>query len=716
MVVAIVAAVLALLVMVAVILVIFAVRNRSKGSYASVKKTVRSIDSVGVSSSLSRAESAKSTASAAQTTTAAANPADSLKPRFTAISVLGAAIFGALSVRLWGLQVLSGGSYAREAAENMYANVSTPAPRGIIYDADGVALVTNKSSYTVLSDPEVADDRDILLRLSSVLGVPYNVVRQRIQDSTSGAQSQRVVASDVRLRDIAFISEHAEAFPGVTVQTRTVRDYPYGALAAQTLGYTGSVAEEQLETLSEGRDVELGDDVGQTGIEQAYDDLLAGDHGVRRVIADAHGNVVEVVSETLPTRGSDLYLCIRGPVQYACDRMLAQTIAPNGVIGEGTGTGGAIVVMDVRDGGIIAMANYPTFDPSLFVGGITQDVWDVYSSSESYNPMLNRAISGQYPAASTYKAFTSLAALENGICTTTTTWNCTGSWDGWNTGQPQRCWNHSGHGELDLYGGIVNSCDVVFYSIAKEFYDRGQSGQISSTAMQDYLAKFRLDQLTGIDISGESAGRIPGPEWKAEYFRNRPEEAQWQGGDSTNMSIGQGYVLVTPIELAVAYGAIATGNIMKPHLLKEVRNADGEVVVTYQSEVVATPEASQADLELVRNALNGVTTENAGIAEAFRENGVDPATICSKTGTAEVAGQNDYAWFACYGPKDDPRYVVTCVVEQGGGGSSTAAPLGAQAMGAVMSYEAGTLADMGYIAGFGGESVAISVTSGGRTD
>ncbi len=710
---AIVAAVVALLAVIAVALVFFAVRNRSKGSHASVKKGVNSIDSVGVASSLpgSSSQSAQAAPRAS-----AANPADALQPRFLAVGVFGAAIFAALSTRLWGMQVLSGGTYAREAANNMYATVATPAPRGVIYDADGLPLVTNRSSLTVLADPDVASDRDVLLRLSAVLGVPYSVVRQRIQDSTSGAQSQRVVASDVRLRDVAFISEHVEAFPGVSVQTRTVREYPYGALAAQTLGYTGSVAEDQLETLSEGREVELGDDVGQTGVEAAYDDLLAGDHGQRRVIADANGNVVEVVSETQPTRGSDLYLCIKGPVQYACDRALAQIIAPTGVIGEGKGTGGAVVVMDVRDGGIVAMGSYPTFDPTLFVGGVSQDVWDVYSSEESYNPMLNRAISGQYPAASTYKAFTSLAALECGICDEDTEWICNGSWDGWNTGQPQNCWDLNGHGPLDLRGGIVNSCDVVFYSIAKDFFDKGQTGEISSTAMQDYIAKYRLDQLTGIDIGGESAGRIPTPEWKAEHFRNRPEEAQWLGGDMTNMSIGQGYVLVTPIELAVAYGAIATGDIMRPHVLKEVRNADGETVVSFQPEVVATPEVKKEDLDLVRDALNGVSVENASVASSFREAGVDPAVMCCKTGTAEVAGQNDYAWFACYGPKDDPRYVVACVVEQGGGGADSASPLGAMAMGAALAYDDGTLTDMGYVAGFSGQSVEVAVSQTARTD
>ncbi len=372
--------------------------------------------------------------------------------------------------------------------------------------------------------------------------------------------------------------------------------------------------------------------------------------------------------------------------------------------------------MDVRDGGIVAMSSYPTFDPSLFIGGISQDIWDVYSAETSYYPMLNRAISGQYPAASTYKAFTSLAALECGICDVSSTWYCEGSWDGWNSGQEQNCWLSTGHGTLDLYSGIVNSCDVVFYSIAKDFYDKGEAGEISSTAMQDYLENYRLDQLTGIDISGEVQGRIPTPEWKAEYFRNLPEEAQWLGGDMTNMSIGQGYVLITPIELAVAYGAIATGNIMKPHLLKEVHNADGEVVLSIDSEVVSTPEVSTDHLELVREALNGVATNSSSVSAAFTEVGVDPATICCKTGTAEVSGQNDYAWFACYGPKDDPRYVVTCIIEQGGSGGEAAAPIGATALAAALAYDEGSLTTMGSVLGFGGESVEITVTETSRTD
>ncbi len=713
MLIAIIAAVVALLIAAVIVAVIFSVRARTKTPSIGVKKNVSSIQSVGVSSSLGngpRAGSGGRKAGVAHQP--AANPAEGLKSRFLAMGVLTAAVFGSLAARLWSMQVMSSSVYEKEAEANVYTTVKTPAPRGYICDADGRALVRNRSSLTVLADPDVADDHDVVQRLSTVLGVPFNVIRQRIQDSTSHAQSQRVVASDARMRDIAFIAEHSDAFSGVTVETRTVREYPYGALAAHVLGYTGSVSDE---TFPEGRDVESDDEVGKSGIEKTYDNLLAGDHGERKVIADADGNIREVVSETQPTKGSDVYLTIKGPVQYACDKALAELVAPeDGAIGSGTGTGAAAVIMDARDGGIVAMSSFPTFSPEEFIGGISQDVYDVYQSDDAYNPLFNRVIGGEYPAASTYKAFTGLAALDYGFANSTKSWVCTGSWDGWNTGSPQKCWLHSGHGTLGFRSGVVQSCDVVFYDIAKQFWDAGEAGSISTTAMQDEIKKYRFGEATGIDLDAESVGRVPTPEWKAEYFRDTPEAAQWQGGDSTNMVIGQGYVLTTPLQIAVAYGAVATGKIMKPHLLKEVRNSTGDVVASFEAEVVSEPDIPSDNLDFMRDALHGVATDNAEIATLFNAHGIDAAC---KTGTAEVAGKDDFAWFACYAPYDDPKYIVACVVEEGGGGSAVGAPLGVELLASVLAYDEGTLADMGSIAGSTGKTVARkSSGSTGRTD
>ncbi len=304
------------------------------------------------------------------------------------------------------------------------------------------------------------------------------------------------------------------------------------------------------------------------------------------------------------------------------------------------------------------------------------------------------------------------------MATATETWDCTGSWDGFGSGDVQKCWKKQGHGTLDFRGGIVNSCDTVYYDIGYKFWDAAANKGKSATLLQDFLKRYRLDQTTGIDLNGETSGRIPTPEWKQEYFRDTPEDAQWKGGDYTNMCIGQGYVLVTPMEIAVAYGAIASGNIVKPHLLKEVRNAGGDVALTYQPQVLDTPDVSMADLAVVRNALRGVTTDNEEIAKLFNDQGIDPDTVACKTGTAEYTDMEDTAWFACYAPYDDPKYVIACVVEHGGGGSSVAAPIGAQVMAAALSSTNASDGEVGDIAGSSGKSEAGAGkgTSSGRSD
>ena len=713
-----IAAAVAFVVVVAIAVAVFSVLAKRRPSDATPRKhRVRQVSSVGVSSSLNSAQRQAASRHIGSDSASTADPAAPLKNRFIAMGAFAVAVFSSLFAKVYSMQVLDSDSYASQSDENTYTTVSTQAPRGIIYDADGIAIVQNRTSMTVVADSDVSDDRDVMRRLSAVLGIPLNVVRQRIEDATAGAQAQRTVASDVRLRDIAFIAEHSDAFPGVEVQSRTVRDYPYGALAAHVVGYTASASEDDLENVSQGREIEANDDIGRSGVEASYDDLLAGEHGTRVVIADAQGNVHEVVSQVDPSKGSDLYLTIKAPVQYVVDTILSDLVAPGGVIGAGTGTGAAAVVMDVRDGGIVALSSFPFYEPARFVGGISTSDYEVYSTS--YGPstagsaMFNRVTNGTYPAASTYKAFTSLAALEYGFATRGQTWSCSGSWDGFGTDDWQDCWLASGHGTLDLRGGIVQSCDVVFYEIGKAFFDNMES--VGEDAMQGVIERFNFGKETGIDLAdGEATGRVPTPEWKREYNRDHPEEASWLGGDSTNMAIGQGYVLVTPLQIAVAYGAIATGKLMRPHVLKEVRNAQGEVVIEYEAEVLGEPEVIADDLDFVRDALHGVATENSDVSSLFNQYGIDAA---AKTGTGEVAGQDDYAWFTCYAPYDDPKYVVSVVIEQGGGGSDVAAPVGVDIMNAALEADAGTLeTELSAVAGITGDSVEYSSSSTGRTD
>ena len=642
--------------------------------------------------------------------TAKMKPSDGLRGRIAILGGFAAVVFAALGAKLWNMQIMSNEAYASQAEQNLYTTVTTPAARGIISDVNGLPLVKNKVCQTVLADSDVADDNDVTRKLAAILGLPVNIVKKRIKDTSAGAQSQRVVSSEARMRDVAYIAEHAESFPGVSIESRTMREYPYGALAAHVLGYTAQPTEEQLAQQAEGRTIESTDVVGQAGIEVYYDSVLAGDRGQRRVMVDASGNVLDVMDDIKSTQGCDITLTIDARVQYAADALLAQTIAPNGTIGQGRGVAGSIVVLDVRDGSIVAMSSYPTFDPSYFTGSIPTDIWELYQTDEAFAPLNNRAINGQYAAASTFKAFTSLAGLEEGFADFQSTWVCSGSWDGFGTGDVQRCHLHTGHGTLDLHGGIVNSCDVVFYEIAKAFFDHGPdgTGEISATALQEQIEKFGFGSKTGIDLMGESAGRVPTPEWKAEHWRNVPSEAQWRGGDYTNMIIGQGDVLVTPLQVAVAYGAVATGKLMKPHLLKEVHNAEGEVVVTVEPEVVSEPDVKPEYLEYVRDALHGMVRANSSIASMVDGFGIDAA---GKSGT------NDNAWFVTYAPFDDPHYVVACVIEEGGGGSAVAAPLAVQILNAAIKAEAGTLdTTPAKLPGSTGKSVPLSYQSASARD
>ena len=723
---AIVVAIVTLIVAVVAVCVFFAVRSRRDGMSAKPRShgrdVVKSIDSVGFSSSLGPGGTTSArrhvTAQTAPSSTTG-RPSETVHPRFVAVGVLAAAVFGSLTAKLWSMQVLSSSQYKNEALQNKYTTVATPAPRGLIYDSDGRLLVKNRTALTVLADASVANDHDVVLRLSAVLGIPYNIVRLRIKDQSSGAQSQRVVASDARQRDVAFIAEHSDAFSGVTVQERTIREYPYKALAAHVLGYTGLVSEEELLTAPSNRNIELGDTVGKSGVEAYYDNVLAGEHGQRRVVVDSRGGVVEVESEVPATRGSDIYLTIKAPAQYVAEQALAELIAPDGVIGKGKGVGGAIVAMDVTDGSILVMASYPTFDPTTFTGGIAQDVWDLYSTEESYYPLLNRAISGTYPAASTYKAFTSLAGMKYGFADDVRTWNCEGSWDGFHSGDWQNCWNLDGHGELNLHRGIRVSCDVVFYEIAKDFFYAGrtQGGTISDTALQEEIARFGFGQKTGIDLSGEDPGRIPTPEWKMQHWVDVPTESYWRGGDLTNLVIGQGDVLVTPLQNTVAYGAIATGKLMRPHLLKEVRNTSDTPAVTFEPEVVSVPDVDPKNYKILRDALAEVSADAAALVRAFDEWGIDVLDVGAKTGTGEVAGKRDVAWYICYYPKDNPRYVVGSCIEQGGGGGETAGPPGAYTLGALVAMERGEEVELWPVAPSTGKSVPFeSVGDTARMD
>ncbi len=678
---AIIAGIITLVVLALVALVVLRRRSESAASKLVSKQQVNAIDTVGVvAEEQSTGFGTKAAVQVPTETGVTGTPAEPLRGRFVAVGVFAAAVFGSLTAKLWSMQVMQQAEFARKAQQNLYTTVYKPAPRGQVYEFGGEALVKNRSAYTVLAEAEVANNREVVTRLSALLGIPSAVVRQRILNASSGAQNTRVVASDASLRNLAFIGEHADAFPGVSCENRTTRVYPYGTLAAHVLGYTGTVSEEELKNVPEGRDIQSGDIVGKNGIEASFDSTLSGDHGARTMLIDAGGNVLEVLSETAPTRGNDVYLTIKGAVQRVADETVAAYVMG------GVCTATSVVCLDVRDGSVVAMANYPTYAPESFIGGISQDVWEEFNTEKSHYPLMNRAIAGAYPAASTFKAFTAMAGLTHHIIDHKSKTDCKGIWTGFGEAFPQACWELNGHGEQDVVLGIANSCDSFFYDVGKGFFDHAD--ELGLTAMQDYIQEYGFGRQTGIDLYGEASGRIPTPEWKAEYFKDAPEESAWQGGDFTNMVIGQGYVLTTPLQIACGYAGIATGTVYKPHLLKEVRNSLGQVVVEHKPEVLYVPEMDEEHIKLVRKGLREVMTIND--YDRFVSEGVK-YQVAGKTGTAEVFGKQDYSLFACYAPYDDPKYVVACVCEEGPTTYTSSIPMSLAVLEAAMAYDDGTL-------------------------
>lgn len=610
--------------------------------------------------------------------------AGGLRGRLVGLGVAAAAIFGTLIVRLWNMQILSSDDYAQQAETNRTRTITIAAPRGRILDRNGSEIVANRPSLTVVAKSDVASNDVELQLLGNLLGMPAVAVKRNIQDTTEGASSDRRVASDVSRRVVAFIGEHPNLFDGVDVEQRTSRYYPLGNLAAHVVGYTGTVSNEQLQA-SDDDDAEdaikyvSGDIVGQSGVEYQYESVLQGVHGEQNVFVDAHGNVLDYSTYVAPTSGSDVVLTIDATLQKAAEESLANVIELLRKNASPDCNAGSVVCMDVTNGEVLAMASAPTYTPNIFVGGISNDDWTALQSEENNYPLMNRAIQGQYPSASTIKPIVAFAALDNGIATPSTLYTCTGWWTGLGGGAGQWCWKHSGHGTIDLQNGITYSCDVVFYEIGKGFWLSSDGERL-----QDKFKEWGLGQKEGIDLPSEGEGRVPDAEWKWNNYSNySDDDREWKGGDWTNLCIGQGDLLVTPLQMACAYMGIANGGtVWKPHVLKCIKSAAGTgSVVDYVPSKVREVSEDSSYLELVRNGLQGVIYKESEYQTTHWSNMTE--LVAGKSGTAERSGQEPTGWFIAYAPADDPKYVVASAIENGTWGASSAMYVVRDVMGAI---------------------------------
>lgn len=585
-------------------------------------------------------------------------------------AVIGA-IFAALLARLWSMQLVSSDEYTKEAESNRTRTVTTAAPRGRILDRNGAEIVSNRSSLTVVADADVADDEVEMQLLANLIGMPRQAVYRKVIDSSEGAQSVRTVATDVSRRVVAYLGEHPAAFSGVSVQQRSQRSYPQGTLAAHVIGYTGTVTAEQLEASgSDDSSVQYksGDVVGQAGVEAMYESILQGIRGEQTVYVDSNGKILQSSTKIDPQSGSDVVLTIDSGIQKAAEDSLEKVLTELRQKGKNP-AGGSVVCLDCTNGEVLAMASAPTFSPSIFVGGIANSDWEGLTNEASNYPLLNRAISGQYPSASTIKPFTSFAALDNGIATPQSGYVCNGWWTGLGEAYGMWCYNHDGHGGLNLQQGITFSCDVVFYEIGKGF-----SNSSNKDGMQQKFRQYGFGSATGIDLPSEAVGRVPDAAWKWDYFSSLPDaDREWHPGDYCNIAIGQGDILVTCLQIAHAYSSIANrGPVFKPHVLKCVKSNIGNgSVIDYK--VSQTDDISEEDdyRDLVERGLEGVIYEESESQAAHWTN--LNVKVAGKTGTGEQTsvGRN-ICWMVAYAPADDPKYVVAANVDGGDWGSTTA--------------------------------------------
>lgn len=608
--------------------------------------------------------------------------------RFKLLTAGVGAVFAAIIAKLWSMQMVSADYYDELAEQNQTRTVTTPAPRGRILDRNGVAIVDNRPSLAVVAYRDLAEDTVTVRHLANVLGMPYVAVLRNIQDDTEGAQSSHTIATDVRRSTVAFIEEHQEQFPGVSIAERTERTYPYGSLACHVIGYTGTVTQEQLDAQDELDEdqkassilYQSGDIVGQSGVERYYENLLQGIRGEQTVKVDANGTVIAQAGAVPAEPGNDIRLTIDIKIQQACEEGLKLGMETAQRVGD-PGKAAACVCIDCTNGEILGMASAPTFEPAAFVGGISSDLWTQLNDEEGGYPLINRVIAGAYPSASTIKPLSAIAGIEYGVYTASMTSTCEGWWTGLGEGNGRWCWLHAGHGQRDLETGIRDSCDAVFYDLGKNFYFDDDNPE----GLQEVFRRFGLGSKTGIDLLGEEEGRVPDAAWKESYFKDwTSEERAWNAGDMTNIAIGQGDILVTPLQMAMAYCGLAMDGVeWRPHLLLSAVSRDGEEnAYTYEPEKRLTAEVQRKQAMTV--AKNGVHRmiyeESASVARHFQS---VPVQVAGKSGTAEKTGESLYGWFIAYAPFEDPKYVIASIVEEGGFGSVCSMPVVRTVLGAI---------------------------------
>ncbi|MFZ4515069.1 MAG: penicillin-binding protein 2 [Acidimicrobiia bacterium] len=608
--------------------------------------------------------------------------------RLSIVGVVAIALFSALFTRLWFMQVASGGAYAAAAQSNRVREVQTEAPRGRILDRQGRVLVDNRIERVVTMERRLTTAQRVVTaqRLAALLNTTADDVLKRLNDPRLSPYKAVPIATDVPLETVQYIKEHQDELRGVNAVSLPVRRYLYGTTAAHVLGYAGELNDDEYARLNDAG-YQLGDTVGKSGIEQSYESDLRGKPGVERVEVDSAGKVVRTIGSEEAVRGNDVMLTLDLDVQRVTEESLAQglsaasstrDVADKAKWSQFKAPGGAVVVLDAKDGSVVAMASSPTYDPAEFANGIPSETWKRLNDPANHYPLTNRAIQGQYAPGSTFKLVTALAGLESGLITPDLTIVDTGS-----LVVADRQFNNAGneaHGPVNLARAMTVSSDVYFYRIGAELWKASNRGAGNGELIQDVSRRMGFGSSTGIELAGETKGRIPDSKWKQAVHKERPDAfpyGQWLPGDNVNLSIGQGDTLVTPLQLGQSYVMFANGGTRyQPRVVSKVVSSDGkasrDILPMVRSQMTFSPDGRAA----LSAGFEGAVANPSGTAvDAFAGFPLRKISVAGKTGTAQVTGKQDTSLFVAYEPANNPKYVIAAVLEESGYGAAVAAPV-----------------------------------------
>ncbi|MFH0924825.1 MAG: penicillin-binding protein 2 [bacterium] len=590
--------------------------------------------------------------------------AEIVKKRITIFIIGVSFLFFLLICRLWYLQIIQGSEFETLSENNRIRLLRVKSPRGLIFDRNGQILVTSRPFYTAsIIKEDIANLKDstratqkLAENLSRVINIPESIIIEKIQKSNLPLFKPIKIKTDLSWKEVATLEEHSLDIGGVVVEVEPKRYYIYKNLASHLLGYMGEISEQQLRN-STNSQLTVGDMVGKAGIEKEFDNYLIGKDGGRQVEVNAKGREIKTLGEKLPVAGTNITITIDLQLQLLAEELMK-------------GKKGSIIAMDPQNGEILTMVSTPSFNPNLFASGISIKDWQELLN-DPFNPLYNRAIQSHYPPGSIFKIIVSCAALETKAISEGTSFYCNGKINigGWK----YSCWKKQGHGTVSLHRAIVQSCNVFFYQV-------GNKTGIENIAY--YAKQFGFSKLTGIKLANEEPGIIPNSEWKEKTFRT-----VWFPGETISASIGQGYISVTPIQLANFISCVANGGTLyKPIIIKKIVDNNDQNIYNFEPVVLNKVLVSQSNLNYIRNALYGVVNEN-GTGTMARLNKIK---VAGKTGTAqvvqladekEIKEENipekfrDHAWFVCYAPAENPKIALVILVEHGGHGGSACAPI-----------------------------------------